>query len=328
MENDLVSIIIPVYNGSNYIAEAIESAVNQTYREVEILVINDGSTDDGATRRIAEGFKEVRYFEKKNGGAGSALNFGIERMRGKFFSWLSHDDRYYPDKIEKQVSFYHTLGIEKAIIYSHEDKIDGLGRIIKKAQPFKKSAEPLPYTLLYRRFIGGCSLLIPRHAFTNVGRFNESLKTVQDYDLWFRILKKGYSFMYCPIASGQSRRHPDQDSRTKKNLHKKETDFLLLRTLIGLPKDIWLANQKSRIKAVAKLYLNYLLQRHSLAANYVRAKLLPAVETGCGSFRFVLFYLWLPPLYSSWVFKKGFAKLEKTFKKVHIRLGRCFRFTD
>ncbi len=256
------------------------------------------------------------------------MNFGIERMQEKFFSWLSHDDLYYPDKIEKQVAFYYTLGIEKAIIYSHEDQIDGQGRIIKRTRPFKKSAEPLPYTLLYKRFIGGCSLLIPSHAFSSVGWFNESLKTVQDYDLWFRMLKKGYSFMYCPIASDQSRRHPNQDSKTKKDLHKKEADFLLLRTLISLPKDMWLTNQKNRIKAVAKLYLHYLLQGHILAANYIRAKVLPAMETGCGSFRFSMFYLWLPMLFSSWVFKKGMVKLEKTFKKLQLRFRRCFRFID
>lgn len=317
--DQLVSIAIPVYNGSNYLSKSIESALCQSYSNIEIIVVNDGSTDDGSTRRIVEGYQGVRYFEKVNGGVASALNLAIAQMRGSFFSWLSHDDVYYPYKIEKQVEFYFSKPDGKKIVFSHEDIIDENGTIIKKGKTIHLGNDPFAYTLLYRGFLGGCSLLIPRHAFDHVGCFDSRYKTVQDYDLWFRMLKKGYSFMYCPIASDQSRRHPNQDSKTKKDLHKKEADSLLLRTLISLPKDIWLTNQKNRTKAVAKLYLHYLLQGHNLAANYIRAKLLPAMETGCGSFRFALFFLWLPVHYSSWVFKKGLVKLEKTFKKLHLR---------
>src|SRR5262245_18482633 len=88
----LVSIVIPVYNGANFVADAIESALQQTYSRTEIIVINDGSTDDGATAQVAQIYgSRIRYYEKANGGCGSALNYGIERMRGEYFSWLSHD---------------------------------------------------------------------------------------------------------------------------------------------------------------------------------------------------------------------------------------------
>lgn len=71
----LVSIIIPVYNGSDYLEEAIESALNQTYKNIEIIVINDGSTDNGATEMIALKYRDqIRYFHKTNGGVSSALN--------------------------------------------------------------------------------------------------------------------------------------------------------------------------------------------------------------------------------------------------------------
>ena len=73
-----VSIIIPVYNGSNYLKEAIESALAQTYDNVEVLVVNDGSNDGGATEQIALSYGErIRYFKKENGGVASALNVGI-----------------------------------------------------------------------------------------------------------------------------------------------------------------------------------------------------------------------------------------------------------
>ena len=91
----LISIVIPVYNGSNYLREAIDSALRQTYKNIEVLVINDGSNDNGATARIAKSYgKKIRYFEKPNGGVATALNMGIQKMRGEYFSWLSHDDLY------------------------------------------------------------------------------------------------------------------------------------------------------------------------------------------------------------------------------------------
>ena len=98
MSNDpLVSIVIPVYNGADYLSECIDSALAQTYSNIEILVINDGSVDDGATEAVAQSYGDrIRYFRKENGGVSSALNLGIQHMRGDYFSWLSHDDRYEP----------------------------------------------------------------------------------------------------------------------------------------------------------------------------------------------------------------------------------------
>ncbi|MDD4547058.1 MAG: glycosyltransferase family A protein, partial [Oscillospiraceae bacterium] len=97
MINPLVSIVIPVYNGSNYLAEAVDSALAQTYKNIEIVVVNDGSNDEGATEKVAKSYGDkIRYFSKENGGVSSALNLGIENMKGDYFSWLSHDDLYKP----------------------------------------------------------------------------------------------------------------------------------------------------------------------------------------------------------------------------------------
>ena len=99
-----VSIIIPVYNGANYMREAIDSALNQTYKNIEVIVVNDGSTDNGETEAIALEYGErIRYFKKRNGGVSSALNYGISKMTGEYFSWLSHDDVYSPEKIRHQI---------------------------------------------------------------------------------------------------------------------------------------------------------------------------------------------------------------------------------
>ncbi len=85
--NPLVSIIIPVYNGSNYVKEAIDSALAQTYKNIEVIVVNDGSTDN--TEKIVKSYGDkIRYFYKENGGVASALNLAIENSKGEYISWL------------------------------------------------------------------------------------------------------------------------------------------------------------------------------------------------------------------------------------------------
>ena len=94
-----VTIMIPVYNGSNYLKEAIESALAQTYKNKEVVVVNDGSTDDGKTAAIAKSFgNKIKYYEKENGGVSTALNLGIKKATGDYICWLSHDDLYYQNK--------------------------------------------------------------------------------------------------------------------------------------------------------------------------------------------------------------------------------------
>ena len=95
-----VSIIIPVFNGANYLREAIDSALKQTYENIEVLVINDGSDDNGKTEAIARSYGDkLRYFHKENGGVASALNLGIKEMAGEYFSWLSHDSQLEQDEV-------------------------------------------------------------------------------------------------------------------------------------------------------------------------------------------------------------------------------------
>jgi glycosyltransferase involved in cell wall biosynthesis len=240
-KNPLVSIVIPVFNGSNYLKEAVDSALAQTYKNIEVIVVNDGSNDGGKTRDIAISYGDkLRYYEKGNGGVASALNMAIREMKGEFFSWLSHDDVYYPNKIEKQIEYYLTLNDDKSIVFSNEEIIDSDGRIIKESADFTELCEKIVFNLFLNPFIGGCSLLIPKMAFTECGYFNETLKCTQDYEMWFRMIKAGYSLKYLPIISGQSRIHPNQVSKKMNLLQIKEDNIFRLWVLENFsPEELW-----------------------------------------------------------------------------------------
>ncbi len=103
-EHPLVSVVIPVFNGTNYLAEAIESVLEQTYPAIEIIVVDDGSTD--GTWDLIQSFGDrVRGIRKPNGGVASAMNRGIREAAGRHIAWLSHDDLFLPEKLARQVRF-------------------------------------------------------------------------------------------------------------------------------------------------------------------------------------------------------------------------------
>jgi hypothetical protein len=222
-ENPLVSIIIPVFNGSNYLSEAIDSAIAQTYPNIEILVINDGSTDHGKTEKIAKSYgNKIRYFLKKNGGVASALNYGIKQMKGEWFSWLSHDDMYTPTKITELIN-YISLHSRAKILYTDYELVNVRGDHLHNISVRPTDNDNMQLRLIDSYPLNGCAMLIRKDCFTKVGKFDEKLHTTQDYDLWFRLAEK-YQFEYVPISSIKSRQHSEQDSHS--NNHKDEVDAL------------------------------------------------------------------------------------------------------
>lgn len=210
----LVSIVIPVYNGSDYLRDAIESALSQTYKNIEVIVIDDGSNDDGATKEIALSFGDrIRYYKKNNGGVATALNMGIDVMKGDYFSWLSHDDLYMPNKVEVQIKAALSFG-SPAIVYSNYCNIDLNGNTIQQCKISEKARLSVRclFAIVSVTGIHGCSLLIPRIAFEKVGKFKAELQYTQDYDLWFEFATH-YSFIGVEDYLVQSRQHDGQGSK-------------------------------------------------------------------------------------------------------------------
>ena len=207
-----VSIVIPVYNGSDYLREAVDSALGQTCPGVEVLVVNDGSDDGGRTEAIALSYGDrVRYLRKENGGVASALNLGIREMRGEHFSWLSHDDVYLPRKVEREVAALERHG-KDAVVYSDYESIDASSRHVEVFRAGRLSAPQFRMLLVTDIPVNGCTVLVPRRCLERVGLFDERLKVSQDYDLWFR-LARVYPFVHVPEVLLRSRLHAGQGTR-------------------------------------------------------------------------------------------------------------------
>lgn len=242
--NPRVSIIIPVYNGADYLAEAIDSALAQTYKNVEILVINDGSTDNGATEKVALSYGDkIRYIPKVNGGVASALNTGIDKMEGEYFSWLSHDDRYYPNKVECQINHLKKVGNSEVVVFSDYDFIDANSKVTSTCYLTHIHPGKFRYHITVDNKINGCSLLIPKVCFDKCGVFDLELLTSQDYDLWFKIGEK-YTFVHQPEVLISSRKHQGQTTYRLQKRMKQECNDLFLRFVKELSDEEFVLGEK------------------------------------------------------------------------------------
>lgn len=233
-----ISIIIPVYNGSNYMQEAIDSALAQDYENLEIIVVNDGSSDDGKTNEIALSYGDkIKYFKKENGGVSTALNLAIEKMTGDYFSWLSHDDVYYPNKISTQIKYLEDNNLlkEDVILYADYELIDKNSKHISYATKDSEMLNSKPEYSLLRGSINGLTLLIPKKAFEKHGTFDISLRAVQDYELWYRMIRT-YKFIHVPGIIVKSRYHAKQVSNTSPKV-KTEGNAFWLKMIKDLTKE-------------------------------------------------------------------------------------------
>jgi teichuronic acid biosynthesis glycosyltransferase TuaG len=204
-----VSIIIPFYNCS-YIDQAIQSALDQNYKNIEVIVVDDGSTI--FTEKIQPFLEKIRYLKKENGGTATALNHGIRAATGEYIAWLSSDDYFLPEKISKQVSFmishqaeasftnYDCIGNEDQLLFTWHGK------------RFKDINEVYHTFLLYNA-INGCTVIIKKAVFDKVGYFNPYHRYTHDYEMWLRLLVNGYKIYYLDEALTKFRLHEESGTR-------------------------------------------------------------------------------------------------------------------
>jgi glycosyltransferase involved in cell wall biosynthesis len=204
-----VSVIIPVFNGTNYLREAIDSVLSQTYKNYEIIVVDDGSTDE--TWAVIQSYgSSLRGIQKENGGVASALNCGIRNATGDYIAWLSHDDLFLPEKLEHQVNFLREFRKFKAC-YTDYYVIDAYGRILKEVETPWYPRDEAIRKLFGSAYVHGSTMLIERTCFDRVGLFSEGLRYTQDTEMWLRLLRQ-FEVGRVPQKLAKGRSHPAQGS--------------------------------------------------------------------------------------------------------------------
>ena len=213
MGKPLVSVVIPVYNGSTYVRDAIESVLAQTYPSVQIIAVNDGSTDDSLeVLRLYE--DKITIIDQVNQGVSAARNAGINAAKGKYIAFLDQDDWWESEKLEKQIPLF--LSDEKvALVHTavaHYD--ESTGKYVVPLNPLHR-LEQLPdanyETLLMGNPIYNSSAVVRSDILQEVGCFRLEIEgnACQDYDLWLRIAPK-YNIVFLPEKLATYRLHSAQ----------------------------------------------------------------------------------------------------------------------
>jgi glycosyltransferase involved in cell wall biosynthesis len=184
----MISIIIPTYNGGKYICQTIESALNQTFTDVEILVIDDGS-DESLSELLAQYSGRIQYIYKERSGPAASRNLGIKLSRGAYLAFLDHDDLWHPDKLKIQAGIMAD-NPQCALVYSYPVLIDAEGKKIPNEGPshFPSGSVVLDF-LLKNRITTFSAVLVRKSVFDLTGLLDESpeVMTCDDYDMWLRI---------------------------------------------------------------------------------------------------------------------------------------------
>lgn len=192
MPEAIVSILVPVYNGDQYISEAIESALAQTYQNFELLIVNDGSTDNSKSIIMNYlGDSRIRYFEQQNAGVAATRNLAIKHAKGKYIGFLDQDDCWLPDKLSTQVQFLETHQ-EFAFIHSRQGYIQADGTLISHyPKDWVADLHGECFVELFKRNrIAVLTVLLRKNVIDEIGYFNETVSRVDDYELWLRICSK------------------------------------------------------------------------------------------------------------------------------------------
>ncbi len=198
-----VSIIIPTFNCARFIARTIDSVLNQTYRDYEIIVVDDGSSDD--TANIVDDYGEVKYFYQSNCGVSAARNRALKESTGELIAYLDADDMWYPHKLDLQVAFLDAH--EKCGVLHSDVSVINEGDEIIHVRFNSETGRPVPQGYCNEDLLRRCHVQTPtvierRECIAKAGGFDERLPVAQDYMHWIMIALEGWAFGYIdePLA--------------------------------------------------------------------------------------------------------------------------------
>ena len=219
--NVKVSVIIPTYNREKYIRDAIDSVLSQTYRNFEIVVADDGSTDN-TVKILKEYGDKIRWKSQKNRGPASAKKFGTSMAKGEYLAYLDSDDMYLPDKLKLQVD-YLDKHPEAGLVYCNYYRINGTGRITELI------SRPKNLLLIQENYVPTSGVMCRRECIDTLRGFDENLGSNYDWDMWLRISEK-YPIHCIPKPLFKYRVHGESISLTRPNRldYERKVKILLL----------------------------------------------------------------------------------------------------
>ena len=212
MYKNLVRVIIPTYNRSAMLIKAVESVTKQTYKNLEIIIIDDGSTD--GTKKIVQEMKDkrIKYFNKINSGPAESRNLGIKKSKGKLIAFLDDDDTFSPQKIQKQVQY---LASNKNLAFCYTNSYLLLAN--KKYKYINKKPDDTYLSLLLKKNYLVCSSIVVRKNILLKNKlFQKEYEPLEDYELWTRIAKN-HRFGLIDLPLYSIRWH---NTNITKNVHK------------------------------------------------------------------------------------------------------------
>jgi len=262
----LVSVVIPTYNDSRYLRGAIASVLGQTYKNLELIIADDGSTDN--TKAIVHSFSDerIRYFYQENRGSASARNFGLEHCRGKYVALLDADDLFLPEKIKKHVSYLERrpecdFTYDEILFFRDEQPKKFWKVLIKHLSGFLKE----DFIRMGGHCIGPSAAFFKRELFEKYGGFPDGWRRNEDYYFWLKLAVNGVYFQHLEEPLTLSRLRPQ--SLSSSEVHMKEAAELNLRIFD------WLDNTLAQNDPARRYLSDFLsVSRRRLAFGYLILK--------------------------------------------------------
>lgn len=316
----MISIIIPTFNSGNYISQAIESILNQSYKNYEIIVVDDGSTD--STYKELKKYKsQIKYYYKGNGGVASARNFGILKSKGEYICFLDADDLYKKGKLEAQVKFLED-NPHIDIVYNDVEVADENLNYINtlKSEGIYPKREDFLSMMLLRQVIPGPASIMLRRKCIEAGLFyNDIYKNAEDYDFTLRLAQR-FKYGYIPESLYVYRRH----NYNLTNNHK-----LQLNNEIEIVNKLGIEYIKNVLKGSSfseedrKLILSKILIKISewKEARHILLDILKTKENGLIDFYLGNCYYHFSDYYNAREHYKDSLLLDSTLAETHNNLG-------
>ncbi|GAB6066979.1 hypothetical protein JCM13664_02970 [Methylothermus subterraneus] len=257
MSPPLVSILMPVFNGEKYISQTIESVLSQTYKNYEIIIVNDGSTDHSYQKiKPYLRLSHLKYIEQDNAGVASARNAALQLAKGNYFALLDQDDLWHPEKLTKQIDLFKS-NPKLGLVHCHAVPINATGEILPANPWWPRPTPPRAFEEIFlANPIHSCTAVFCRTALEQIGGFDPSpaILFADEYDLWLRIAAT-FEVGYIPETLSYYRLHSENNSRDTIRMIT-STLNVLKKTQHDFPEQVSCIQRQNLRKRYAYLYLN------------------------------------------------------------------------